>query len=142
MSGLDETQMRKALEGTDASWDTLPLTRNNKDNRNGAGHDRSQNSGNMLVFPRQVFHGLAVMLVVSLGLLLIELRSPGIAQRTVRSLYGRHQQASVAVNNKKSRVCPLPSRISFISRCAVQVLFVWVGGRCVGVTPCVHSHEL
>jgi len=108
MSGLDETQMRKALEGTDASWDTLPLTRNNKDNRNGAGHDRSQNSGNMLVFPRQVFHGLAVMLVVSLGLLLIELRSPGIAQRTVRSLYGRHQQASVAVNNK-NYYSPVPA---------------------------------
>merc|ERR1711998_480241 len=101
-------QMRKALEGTDASWDTLPLTRNNKDNRNGAGHDRSQNSGNMLVFPRQVFHGLAVMLVVSLGLLLIELRSPGIAQRTVRSLYGRHQQASVAVNNK-NYYSPVPA---------------------------------
>merc|ERR1711998_172011 len=108
MSGLDETQMRKALEGTDASWDTLPLTRNNKDNRNGAGHDRSQNSGNMLVFPRQVFHGLAVMLVVSLGLLLVELRSPGIAQRTVRSLYGRHQQASVAVNSK-SCYSPVPA---------------------------------
>merc|ERR1711988_2053559 len=108
MNGLDEAQMRKALEGTDASWDTLPLTRRNNDTNRGAGNSRNSSSSNVLVFPRQVFHGLAVMLVVSLGLLLIELRSPGIAQRTVRSLYGRHQQASVAVNNK-NYYSPVPA---------------------------------
>lgn len=108
MNGLNEAHMRKALEGTDASWDTLPLTRNN-DNYRGAGNGKNTSSStNAVVFPRQLFHGLAVLLVLSLGVLLVELRSPGIAQRTVRSFYGRQQQASVAVNSK-SYYSPVPA---------------------------------
>lgn len=88
------SDMRKALESTDASWDTLPISRDDK-NRRGVGNGKS----NVVVFPRQLFHGLAALLVLSLGLLLVELRSPGIAQRTVRSFYGRRSQASIAVNS-------------------------------------------
>jgi len=83
---------------SDASWDTLPITQNNR--------SRPANTS-VTIFPKQVFHALAAVLIVSLSLLLVELNSPGIASRLSGSLFGTGQ-ATVAIN-AKSYYSPVPA---------------------------------
>lgn len=104
-------RQREALENTDASWDTLPLTRS-------AGGEHVTASGGssssgIAIFPKRLFHGLAAMLVVSLCLLLVELKTPGIVNRYARSFYTRSNAASMAISNNggsaNSHYSPVPA---------------------------------
>jgi len=65
------------------------------------------NAPSTTIFPKQIFHGLAALLIVSLCLLLVELNSPGIASRMSGSFFG-NKPATVAINSK-SYYSPVPA---------------------------------
>jgi len=73
------------LDDSDADWGTIPTS--------------TRSSGTTTIFPRQVFHGLATLLLVSMCLLLVELNSPGVASRISGALF-HHSPATVAISSK------------------------------------------
>ena len=110
------------LADLDASW-TLPHTAPSSssspyNNR----RQQQQNNGNLdssiiggsgntpIVFPKQLFHGLAGLLVCTLCILLVELNSPGVATRVGNKLFG--SKASLTMNTRSSHrnyYSPVPS---------------------------------
>ena len=61
-----------------------------------------------MVFPKQVFHGLAGLLVFTLCILLVELNSPGVATRIGNNLFG--SKASLTMkSSRQNYYSPVPS---------------------------------
>lgn len=89
-------------QGMDDSWTPL-------NNRPGATETPKVST----VFPKQVFHGLASLLIISLCALLVELNSPGIASRITNRLnFWANPQTTVSINTKtaaSSYYHPVPS---------------------------------
>jgi len=106
-------------QDNDESWDT-PNMRPSME---------SSGSSKPIIFPKQIFHGLASLLIISLCALLVELNSPGIASRIsnrMGTLFWRDAQiSSVAINNKQAHTVssyyhPVPS--PFISPKATSLV--------------------
>ena len=105
----------------DASW-TLPHTAPSSSSSPYSNRRQQQNNGNLdsssvgdsnitpIVFPKQLFHGLAGLLVCTLCVLLVELNSPGVATRVGNRLFG--SRASLTMNKRSSHrnyYSPVPS---------------------------------
>ena len=127
------------LADADASW-SLPHTApssssspyNDRKQQNSRNLDDSSiGSGGItpIVFPKQLFHGLAGLLVFTLCILLVELNSPGVARHVVNKLFG--SKASLNVNTRSTHrnyYSPVPSpflapksaRASFVDLQAVS----------------------
>lgn len=87
--------------GGDDSWET-PLSR----------RETNPKSSSTIIFPKQIFHGLASLLIISLCALLVELNSPGIASRiSNRMNFWKQAPTTIAVNTKtaNSYYHPVPS---------------------------------
>ena len=90
----------RGSQGLDDSWST-PLSR-----------PAETTPRVTTVFPKQVFHGLASLLIISLCALLVELNSPGIASRITNRLnFWKNPQATVSINTKTASnyYHPVPS---------------------------------
>jgi len=95
-----------SAQNDDQSWETPNL------------RPSESSSTKPMIFPKQIFHGLASLLIISLCALLVELNSPGIASRIsnrMSTLFWRDAQSStVAISNKQAHVAssyyhPVPS---------------------------------
>ena len=90
MSNIDyvdnESDWETPLMKSQNPSDTYGIS-NNKDRNNRGSNDRQGKNNVALVSSKQVFNGLACLLVASLCILLLELRQPGVAHRTVKRMY-------------------------------------------------------
>lgn len=81
----------------ESSWEISPIIKSQNSNTKQTGNpsivdtnrkNDGRNGGN-LISSKQIFNGLACLLVASLCLLLVELRQPGVAHRAAKSIYNK-----------------------------------------------------
>ena len=81
---------------------------NNRSLDDSIGGGGSGRGSTAMVFPKQVFHGLAGLLVFTLCILLVELNSPGVATRIGNNLFG--SKASLTMKtSRQNYYSPVPS---------------------------------
>ena len=89
-SGIDyvdnEANWEIPLIRSDNPVDTYGVSNNLSGNSRGSDRRPTKNNS-ALVSSKQVFNGLACLLVASLCFLLLELRQPGVAHRTAKRMY-------------------------------------------------------